>query len=185
MATEHLDVLIMGAGLSGIGAAWHLQDKCPTKSYAILEARDAIGGTWDIHRYPGVRSDSDMFTLGYNFKPWTGTKIIADGHSIREYIQETARENGIDQKIRFGTKVVKADWSDDTAIWTVTTEQTVNGKKKKVVYGGRPMNDEQFNAQRKANQDRIDAILDKISKKGYDGLTAEEKDFLFNQSNKR
>lgn len=133
MATEHLDVLIVGAGLSGIGAAWHLQDKCPNKSYAILEARQAIGGTWDIHRYPGVRSDSDMYTLGYNFKPWTGTKIIADGHSIREYIQETARENGIEQKIRFGIKVVKADWSDDTASWTVTTEQTVDGKKKKVV----------------------------------------------------
>jgi cation diffusion facilitator CzcD-associated flavoprotein CzcO len=132
MATEHLDVLIVGAGLSGIGAAWHLQDKCPNKDYAVLEARQAIGGTWDLFRYPGIRSDSDMYTLGYNFKPWTGTKIIADGTSIREYVQETARENGIDKKIRFGVKVVKADWSDDTATWTVTTEQQINGKKKRV-----------------------------------------------------
>lgn len=132
MAIEHLDVIIVGAGLSGIGAAWHLQDKCPSKTYTILESRDAIGGTWDLFRYPGVRSDSDMFTLGYNFKPWTGTKIIADGASIREYIRETARENGIDKKIQYGVKVLSADWSDDTASWTVTTEQTVNGKKKKV-----------------------------------------------------
>lgn len=132
MANEHLDVIIVGAGLSGIGAAWHLQDKCPDKTYTILEARDAIGGTWDLFRYPGVRSDSDMFTLGYNFKPWTGTKIIADGASIREYIRETARENGIDKNIRFGAKVVGAEWSDDSASWTVTTEQTVDGKKKKV-----------------------------------------------------
>lgn len=131
MAVEHLDVLIVGAGLSGIGAAWHLQDKCPDKRYAILEAREAMGGTWDIHRYPGVRSDSDMFTLGYNFKPWTGTKIIADGPSILNYIQTTARENGIDKNIRYGTRVISADWSDDTASWTVTIEQTVDGKTKK------------------------------------------------------
>lgn len=132
MATEHLDVLIVGAGLSGIGAAWHLQDQCPDKDYAILEAREAIGGTWDLFRYPGVRSDSDMYTLGYNFKPWTGNKIIADGGDIRHYIQETAHENGIDEKIRFGVKVLSADWSDDTAVWTVVTEKKVNGRKRKV-----------------------------------------------------
>ncbi len=132
MATEHLDVLIIGAGLSGVGAAWHLQDQCPNKTYAILEARQAMGGTWDLFRYPGIRSDSDMYTLGYNFKPWTGSKIIADGDSIRHYIKETARENGIDQKVRYGVKVIKADWSDDTATWTVTTEQRIDGKRRRV-----------------------------------------------------
>jgi monooxygenase len=119
-AVEHFDVLIVGAGLSGIGAAWHLQDRCPGKSYAILEARAAIGGTWDLFRYPGIRSDSDMFTLGYKFKPWLGEKSVADGQSIREYIEETARENGIDRHIRFGHKVVRADWSSDDARWTLT-----------------------------------------------------------------
>lgn len=128
MATEHLDVLIIGAGLSGIGAAWHLQDQCPDKSYAILESRQAIGGTWDLFRYPGIRSDSDMYTLGYNFKPWTGTQIIADGHKIRAYIQETAKENGIDKKIRYGHKVVSANWSDDKAQWSVNIETTIDGK---------------------------------------------------------
>lgn len=134
MTTEHFDILIVGAGLSGIGAAWHFQDKCPNKTYAILEARDSIGGTWDIHRYPGVRSDSEMYTYAYNFKPWTGTKVIADGHEILEYIRETARENGIDKKIRFGIKVLKADWSDATNTWTVTAERTVDGETKKVTY---------------------------------------------------
>lgn len=132
MATEHLDVLIIGAGLSGIGTAYHLQKLCPEKSWAIVESRAAIGGTWDIHRYPGVRSDSEMYTYGYNFKPWTDSQVIADGHKIVEYIRETARENGIDQKIRFGVKVISADWSDETAQWTVEMEQTVDGKKKKV-----------------------------------------------------
>ena len=117
---EHFDVLIIGAGLSGIGAAWHLQKRCPGKSYAILEGRDAIGGTWDLFRYPGIRSDSDMFTLGYNFKPWLGEKSIADGASIRDYISETAHENGIDRHIRFGHKVVSADWSSVDARWTLT-----------------------------------------------------------------
>ena len=106
---DHFDVIIVGAGLSGIGAAWHLQKRCPEKSYAILEGREAMGGTWDLFRYPGIRSDSDMFTLGYNFKPWLGEKSIADGASIRSYIEETARENGIDQHIRYGHKVVSAD----------------------------------------------------------------------------
>jgi monooxygenase len=98
--TEHVDVLIVGAGLSGIGAAWHLQDKCPGKSYAILEAREASGGTWDLFRYPGVRSDSDMYTLGYSFRPWKEAKAIADGPSILTYIREVASDHGIDQQIR-------------------------------------------------------------------------------------
>lgn len=122
MATETFDVLIIGAGLSGIGAAYHLQKECPGKTYAILERRDAIGGTWDIFRYPGVRSDSDMYTLGYNFKPWTDTQIIADGARIRDYVRETARENGIDRKIRFGHRVVSASWSSEDALWTVEAE---------------------------------------------------------------
>lgn len=117
---EHLDVVIVGAGLSGIGAARHLQTNCPTKRYAILEARGAIGGTWDLFRYPGIRSDSDMFTLGYNFKPWLGEKSIADGHSIRDYVVETARENGIDRHILFDHKLVRADWSSAEARWTLT-----------------------------------------------------------------
>lgn len=131
MATEHLDVIIVGAGLSGIGAAWHLQDKCPQKTFALLESRQAIGGTWDIHRYPGVRSDSEMYTYAYNFKPWTNTKVIADGAAILSYIRETAEENGIDKKVRYGIKVIKADWSDATATWTVHTEQQEDGKIKK------------------------------------------------------
>ncbi len=117
---EHFDVIIVGAGLSGIGAAWHLQKRCPGKSFAILEGRAAMGGTWDLFRYPGIRSDSDMYTLGYNFKPWLGEKSIADGASIRSYIEETARENGIDKHIRYGHKVVSADWSTAEACWTVT-----------------------------------------------------------------
>jgi cation diffusion facilitator CzcD-associated flavoprotein CzcO len=128
MATQHLDVLIVGAGLSGIGAAWHLQDQCPDKSYAILEAREALGGTWDIHRYPGVRSDSEMYTYAYSFKPWTDTKVIADGPTILKYIRDTAEENGIVEKIRYGTKVLKADWSDQTNTWSITVRQVTDGK---------------------------------------------------------
>ncbi|MEC8443780.1 MAG: NAD(P)/FAD-dependent oxidoreductase [Pseudomonadota bacterium] len=126
MATEHFDVLIAGAGLSGIGVACHLAQKCPDKSVAILEARDAIGGTWDLFRYPGIRSDSDMFTLGYRFKPWTSDKGIADGGDIREYIREAARENRVDEKIRFGHKVVSADWNTRDKLWTLTAD--VNGE---------------------------------------------------------
>ena len=106
VAAEHVDVLIVGAGISGVGAGYHLQANCPGKTFAILEARDAIGGTWDLFRYPGIRSDSDMLTLGYSFKPWKEAKAIADGPSILEYVRETASENGIDRKIRFGRKVV-------------------------------------------------------------------------------
>src|SRR5260370_11796331 len=100
MALEHFDVLIVGAGLSGIGAAWHLQHKRPGKSYAILEGRAATGGTWDLFRYPGIRSDSDMYTMGYSFRPWTNAKAIADGPSILHYVRDTARDAGIDTKIR-------------------------------------------------------------------------------------
>ncbi len=117
--TEHVDVLIIGAGLSGIGAACHLEERLPGTSYLVLEARRAMGGTWDLFRYPGIRSDSDMFTLGYRFRPWTGEKAIADGPSILSYVRETAREHGVDDKIRYGLRVERAEWSTDEATWTV------------------------------------------------------------------
>ncbi|GLR93797.1 monooxygenase [Bradyrhizobium liaoningense] len=123
MQPEHVDVLIVGAGLSGIGAGYHLQAKCPTKSYVILEGRDCIGGTWDLFRYPGIRSDSDMFTLGYSFKPWTDPKAIADGPQILNYVRETAAENGIDRQIRFRHRVKRAAWSTPDARWTVEAER--------------------------------------------------------------
>ena len=119
---EHHDVLIVGAGISGIDAAWHLQLRLPQKSYAILEARERIGGTWDLFRYPGVRSDSDMYTLGFPFRPWRGDRAIADGDSIRAYVEDTARAFGIDRRIRFGEKVVSAEWSSAEARWTVATQ---------------------------------------------------------------
>ena len=121
---EHFDVLIVGAGLSGIGAGYHLQQKCPGKSFVLLEGRDCIGGTWDLFRYPGIRSDSDMFTLGYSFKPWTNPKAIADGPSILNYVRDTATENGIDKKIRFRHKVKRASWSTPDARWSVEAERT-------------------------------------------------------------
>src|SRR4029077_2244305 len=117
MQPDHVDVLIVGAGLSGIGAAHHLQTDCPGRTYTILEGRGAIGGTWDLFRYPGIRSDSDMYTLGYNFKPWREAKAIADGPSILNYVEETAREAGIDRRIRFHHRVVRAEWSSDEARW--------------------------------------------------------------------
>ena len=117
-------MLIVGAGLSGIGAGYHLQTNCPARSYAILEARDCIGGTWDLFRYPGIRSDSDMYTLGYSFRPWREAKAIADGPSILNYVRETARENGIDEKIRFHHRVVRAEWSSEDALWTVQARRS-------------------------------------------------------------
>ncbi len=122
MADETLDVLIVGAGLSGIGAACHLQRYCPQRSFAIVEARERLGGTWDQFRYPGVRSDSDMHTLGYSFRPWTAPKAIADASTILAYLHDTAREHGVDTRIRYRQRVVRADWSTPDARWTVQIE---------------------------------------------------------------
>ena len=119
MNSEYYDVIIVGAGLSGIGAACHLQRECPGKRYAILEGRESLGGTWDLFRYPGIRSDSDMHTLGYNFKPWKESKAIADGPAILKYIQETAKENRVDEHILFGHRVIAASWSSEDATWTL------------------------------------------------------------------
>ena len=119
MELEHFDVLIMGAGLSGIGAAYHLQKHCPNKSYIILEQRDRIGGTWDLFRYPGIRSDSDMFTMGYSFRPWTNTKAISPGEDIRAYITETAQESGIHRHIRFRHEIKSAAWFSQHAQWQI------------------------------------------------------------------
>lgn len=120
---NHYDVVIVGAGISGIGAACHLQEKCPGKSFAILEGRDAIGGTWDLFRYPGVRSDSDMHTVGFSFKPWREAKAIADGPSIRRYVRETAEEHGVIEHIHFRHWVKSASWSTEDAAWTVAAER--------------------------------------------------------------
>jgi monooxygenase len=125
---EHLDVLVVGAGLSGIGAGHYVQTECPWASYAIFEARDAIGGTWDLFRYPGIRSDSDMFTLGYSFRPWDGEKSIADGDSILQYIRDTAAEEAIDKKIRFHHRILSAAWSTADACWHVRAQRTDSGE---------------------------------------------------------
>ncbi|MGD0937061.1 MAG: NAD(P)/FAD-dependent oxidoreductase [Streptosporangiaceae bacterium] len=125
----HVDVLIVGAGLSGIGAACHLQTDAPGTSYAILEARGASGGTWDLFRFPGVRSDSDMFTLGYPFRPWTQPQAIVGGQEILHYVRETAAAYGVDQHIVYHSRVVRAEWSSQDARWTVTVEQTETGER--------------------------------------------------------
>ena len=125
--TEHVDVLIIGAGLSGIGAAARLVQEHPRRSYALLEAREASGGTWDLFRYPGIRSDSDMFTMGYRFRPWRSDRALADGPSILAYLRDTAREYGVDRHIRYGHEVTAAAWDSSTARWTVTA-RTAEGE---------------------------------------------------------
>jgi monooxygenase len=133
--TEHVDVLIVGAGLSGVDAGYHLQRYLPGKSYAIFEARDCIGGTWDLFRYPGVRSDSDMYTLGYSFRPWRNDMSIGDGPSILSYVRDTAHAYGIDRQIRFHHKVTRAQWSSADATWTVEAERTDTGETVRVTCG--------------------------------------------------
>ena len=128
MEQSHFDVLVVGAGLSGIGAAYHLQTRCPGKTFAILEGRERMGGTWDLFRYPGIRSDSDMYTLGYRFRPWTNPKAIADGPSILAYIRDTAAMHGIDGKIRYGHRVERARWSSRDARWTVEVREVATGE---------------------------------------------------------
>ncbi len=123
-----LDVLIVGAGISGIGCAYHIQKKCPDLSYSIIEARGDLGGTWDLFKYPGIRSDSDLFTFGYEFKPWKEKKAIADGRSIKAYVEETAAENGIKERIRFLTRVVDIDWQSDKNYWRVTLKSEESGR---------------------------------------------------------
>ena len=121
--TEFVDVVIVGAGISGISAAWHLQDRCPDKSFVILERRENLGGTWDLFKYPGLRSDSDMYTLGFRFKPWASDQSIVDGPSILNYLKEAATENGIDKHMRFGQKVQAANWSDADNRWELTVDR--------------------------------------------------------------
>ncbi|MGE5211727.1 MAG: flavin-containing monooxygenase, partial [Acidobacteriota bacterium] len=127
MNAQHVDVLVIGAGISGIGAAYHLQVESPNRTYLILEGRADIGGTWDLFRYPGIRSDSDMHTLGFEFKPWTAEKSIADGPAIMAYLRETVAEYGIERHIRFGHLVRRADWSSETATWTVEADLVDGG----------------------------------------------------------
>ena len=122
MADAHFDVLIVGAGISGIGSAYHLQDQCPDKTYAVIEAKSTFGGTWDTHKYPGVRSDSDLYTFGYRFKPWIGAPI-ASAAEILKYMGEVIAENGIDRHIRYGTRIVSCAWSSADNLWTVTTRR--------------------------------------------------------------
>jgi cation diffusion facilitator CzcD-associated flavoprotein CzcO len=131
MPVEHVDVLIVGAGVSGVGAACHLTRNCPDKSYLVLERRQRMGGTWDLFRYPGVRSDSDMFTFGYSFRPWNATKVLADGTSIRQYVEETAAQYGVVDHIRYGMQVLKASWSSETGRWTVEVRDAATKRRKK------------------------------------------------------
>ena len=130
MKEEILDVLIVGSGISGIGAGAHLSMKCPNKKYLILEGRENFGGTWDLFKYPGIRSDSDMHTLGFSFKPWENKKSIADAHSIMDYLEETIQEYELTDKIRYKHYVHSADWSSTENIWTLTVEDKSSGETK-------------------------------------------------------
>src|SRR5262245_37762315 len=135
MTTEtepHIDVLIVGAGISGIDAAYHLQTRCPRKTYAILEGRERLGGTWDLFRYPGIRSDSDMLTLGFPFRPWAGSSLLAGGESILAYIHETAAAYGIDRAIRYRHRIDRAEWSSRDARWTVEARDTGSGETRRL-----------------------------------------------------
>ena len=135
MSNEHVDVLVVGAGISGISAAHHLQTRCPEKSFLILEGRDSIGGTWDLFKYPGIRSDSDMYTLGFSFRPWRDPKAIADGPSIMSYLRGAVEDGGLQDKIRFGRKVVKAQWSSQDAQWELTVLNTQNKQEETLTCG--------------------------------------------------
>ena len=128
MSSEYLDMLIVGAGISGIGVAYHYQKYFPNKTWQIVESRDALGGTWDLFRYPGIRSDSDMYTFGYQFKPWTSNKAISPGEDILEYLGETVREFGIDKNIRFGKRLVSADWDGNAALWRCAIKDMATGE---------------------------------------------------------
>ena len=127
-SSEHVDVLVVGAGISGLGAGYHLQNKCPWVSFTILEGRDDIGGTWDLFRYPGVRSHTDMHTLGFSFKPWKDARSIAGGPAIMDYRRETVAEHDLERHIRFGHLVSRAEWSSDSARWTVTVTLVASGQ---------------------------------------------------------
>jgi cation diffusion facilitator CzcD-associated flavoprotein CzcO len=133
MSVADVDVVIIGAGISGLGAAYRITERNPGTSYVILERREQLGGTWDLFRYPGVRSDSSIFTLCFPWEPWTGEQRVADGVDIRDYLTTTARKYGIDEHIQFNTHVRSADWDSTTDTWTVTAEQ--NGTEK--TYRGR------------------------------------------------
>ena len=128
MTNEHVDVLIIGAGLSGIGTAVHLSQNCPDKRIAILERRQQVGGTWDLFRYPGIRSDSDMFSFGFAFRPWNELKTLADGESIRRYISDTAREYGVEEKIRFGIETEQVQWCSEQQQWVVSARDLESGQ---------------------------------------------------------
>ena len=125
--SEYIDVVIIGAGISGVSAAYHLQQHCPTKRFAILEARSQVGGTWDLFRYPGIRSDSDMHTLGFKFRPWREAKSIADGPSILSYVKETIVEEGIKPHIRLQHALVAANWSSEESRWQLKIDKTTDG----------------------------------------------------------
>ena len=129
---NYIDVAIIGAGISGISAATYLKNKCPNKNFTIFENRGSIGGTWDLFSYPGIRSDSDMFTLGFSFKPWKERKAIADGPSIMKYLDETVRENELGNNIKYNQSLIKAEWSSEKAMWKLTTVDSSTNKKEEV-----------------------------------------------------